>query len=83
MPLGTLFLADGRNEDISCLFYDVIDWMNDALNNEEHKYASSCQQIDVNLCSFPDLRLSLVHMCVVSLSVCACVCVCMCVCHCL
>lgn len=40
----TLFLADGRNEDISCLFYDVIDWMNDALKNEEHKIFVHCQQ---------------------------------------
>eukprot|EP01104_Vermistella_antarctica_P015024 TRINITY_DN4849_c0_g1_i1.p1 TRINITY_DN4849_c0_g1~~TRINITY_DN4849_c0_g1_i1.p1 ORF type:complete len:394 (-),score=90.45 TRINITY_DN4849_c0_g1_i1:116-1297(-) len=40
----TFHLADGKNEDISCVFYEVIDWLETVLADPSHKAAVHCQQ---------------------------------------
>ena len=40
----TLFLSDGKMEDITCLFYDVLEWMEEAYKDPNTKIFVHCQQ---------------------------------------
>lgn len=40
----TLYLTDGKTEDITCLFYDVLEWMEEAYKDPRSKVFVHCQQ---------------------------------------
>jgi len=44
----TLYLGDGHQEDIGCMFYDVIDFIEDA-HNHQGKVFVHCQQVTLQV----------------------------------